>query len=125
MLTTLILSLGLLAPISPDEPFTKLKLPAARAKAKSEGKLVVIDFTAEWCKPCKQMDAETWANPRVKNWLAKHAIAVKVDVDQEPKLAQEFEVQAMPTVIILRNDQLTGARGGEVIRGTRELAAAE
>jgi hypothetical protein len=51
------------------------------------------------------MDADTWRNAEVGAWLAEHAVAIQVDVDQQKDLAQQFKVKAMPTVVALRGGE--------------------
>jgi thiol-disulfide isomerase/thioredoxin len=82
-----------------DRPFADLTYEAALAKAKEQEKLLLVDFTATWCGPCKKMDADTWRNAEVGAWLAEHAVAIQVDVDEQKDLAQQFKVNAMPTVV--------------------------
>lgn len=86
-----------------SDPFTDLDYDAALAKARAEDKLVLVDFTAEWCPPCKKMEKDTWAAEPVGAWLAANAIALQVDVDTQQDLARRFEVEAMPTVVALRD----------------------
>jgi len=100
-----LLLLGSLALLGADDPFVDLGHEAARAKALAENKLLFIDFTAEWCGPCKHMDRDTWADPGVRSWLAEHAIAIQIDVDEESEVARRFEVEAMPTVLALRGGE--------------------
>ena len=65
------------------------------------GKLVVIDFFATWCGPCKmiapkivEMDAEM-----------NNVVFLKVDVDEAEDAAQEYNIQAMPTFLFIKNKQ--------------------
>ncbi|XP_060214504.1 thioredoxin H7-like isoform X2 [Lycium barbarum] len=76
---------------------------------KNTNKLVVIDFTATWCSPCKYME------PVLNDFAAKYADVefVKIDVDELADVAQEYEVQAMPSFVLIRKgkvvDKVVGA----------------
>lgn len=83
--------------------FENLSAQAAVAKAREDGRIVVIDFTAEWCGPCKQMDKVTWSNASVVEWLRENAVAIQVDVDHDRATAGRFRVSAMPTVVVMRD----------------------
>ncbi|KAL5553978.1 hypothetical protein UlMin_041379 [Ulmus minor] len=77
---------------------------------KEINKLVVIDFTAAWCGPCRSME------PFLKELADKNQDVefVEVDVDELPDVAAEFGVQAMPTFVFLKKgdqvDKVVGAR---------------
>ena len=106
----LVIALGLLfvLPINASadgDIFADLTLEAALAKAGETDKMVVIDFFATWCAPCKMMDKETWPHEDVVAWVEKHAILIKVDVDKEEALAKEFNVTMMPTIVFLKADK--------------------
>ncbi|XP_049924053.1 thioredoxin isoform X1 [Epinephelus moara] len=66
-------------------------------------KLVVVDFTASWCGPCKQIGPhfEELSN-KAEN---KNVIFLKVDVDDAQEVAAEWEIRAMPTFIFLKNGE--------------------
>ena len=76
-------------------------LDAAQKKAAREKKIVLVDFMAEWCGPCKQMLATTYKDKTVVARAGKQFVPVLIDVDQQPKLAQKYNVEAIPTVIFL------------------------
>src|SRR5436190_21141932 len=57
--------------------FHNLALNAALRQAKSEGKLVMVDFYIELCTPCKMLDSITWKNERVQAWLGDRVVAIK------------------------------------------------
>lgn len=49
--------------------FADLSYEEAQATANSEGKLLILDATARWCRPCKKMDRTTWVDANVENWV--------------------------------------------------------
>lgn len=74
-------------------------------QAKKTSKLVVIDFFAEWCGPCKMMAP---VFERLAGDLKEQCIFAKIDVDQCRTVAQEYRVQAMPTIVIIRDGKEVG-----------------
>ena len=55
-------------------------LPKAQAEAKTENKLVLIDFTgSDWCPWCIKLDKETLSQPEFADYAAKNLVLVKVD----------------------------------------------
>ena len=70
----------------------------------SSDKLVLIDFWASWCDPCRMVgpiiDEIAKERPDVK--------VCKVNVDEEPELASEFHIMSIPTLVVMKD--------GEVLR---------
>ena len=71
---------------------------------------VLVDFWAEWCGPCKMIA------PAIEELAADFdgkAKVVKVNVDEQPRLAQEYGVRSIPTLLFFRDgkvaEQLVGA----------------
>ncbi len=83
------------------------ELPAfftkALARARQEGKPLVLDFQAEWCVPCKRMEQETFADARVAD-LLEQCILLKIDTDEHPDLAKHFGVVGLPDLRLLASD---------------------
>ena len=73
------------------------------ALAKSEGKLVFVDFYADWCTPCKMMDQEVFTDKSIGDYFNKKFVNIKVDSEKGngPDLAAIFEVTALPTLLFL------------------------
>ncbi len=68
---------------------------------KSE-KLVLVDFYAPWCAPCKRMAPYL---DEIKKDMADRVEVVRIDVDQSQELARSLSVEALPTLLIYRKGQ--------------------
>jgi thiol:disulfide interchange protein len=65
-------------------------MDAALAAAIKENKPLMIDFMAEWCAPCKEMESSTFSNPAVI-LKAKAFIPVRIDVDKQKQIAAKYK----------------------------------
>ncbi|MEI7985003.1 MAG: thioredoxin domain-containing protein [Armatimonadota bacterium] len=74
------------------------KLIASRTKKK-----IFIDFMASWCGPCKMMDRDVFHTDEFLA-LGKKMIFCKVDIDLNPALAEQFGVNAIPNMFVVRAD---------------------
>ena len=78
--------------------------PAALAQARAQGRPVIIDFWAEWCTACKELDKTAWADPRVQA-AAGRFVTVKVDgtddTDAFQTVFDKYAVVGMPTVVFI------------------------
>mmetsp|Transcript_26830 Transcript_26830/g.39236 ORF Transcript_26830/g.39236 Transcript_26830/m.39236 type:complete len:165 (+) Transcript_26830:101-595(+) len=85
------------------EPATLPDVEGLLIKAGAQGQLVVIDFSATWCGPCKMIA------PLFKELSDQFAnvVFLKVDVDESPETAAKYSVSAMPTFLFIK--------GGEVV----------
>jgi thioredoxin 1 len=99
-------------PVFADRSFEK-----AVAQTKDTDKILLVDATAVWCPPCKQMDKTTWRDENVVKWIKKNGLAIQFDVDKQRELAQSLEIQAMPTIIAFRRgeefDRVVGLRDAD------------
>ncbi|MEG1989206.1 MAG: thioredoxin [Oscillibacter sp.] len=62
--------------------------------------LAMVDFWADWCGPCKML------TPVIEGIAAQYdgkVLVGKVNVDEEPALAQQFSVMSIPTIVFLKN----------------------
>jgi thiol:disulfide interchange protein DsbD len=72
----------------------------ALAKARSENKPIVLDFTASWCAPCQRMLRETFPNEKVAR-LLEQFVLIKVDTDEHPALANKYGAVGLPDIRLL------------------------
>ena len=70
---------------------------------------VLLDFTAEWCQPCKAMFPTIEA--LAKEYSGKVTFG-SVDVAKSPKVAAQFQVRGVPTLLIVRAGKVLGQLGG-------------
>lgn len=79
-------------------------------KAKEQGKPVFIDFWAEWCAPCQDMEQNVYPDEDVIQ-KSSNFINIKVNVDQNRDLAvNEYDVSSIPTLVFLDSEGETVKR---------------
>lgn len=70
---------------------------------------VLLEFTAEWCGPCKQVAPELQALARELDGKAK---IVTLDIDKSPMIPRRMGVQSVPTFVVFHNGQPVGGKVG-------------
>ena len=74
-------------------------------------RLIVVDFHALWCAPCKMQSPIL---KEVATELGDKIKVIKIDVDQNPELASRYNIQGVPTLIIFKNGKLVWRQSGVV-----------
>lgn len=86
-----------------DENFDELVL--------GSDKPVLVDFWASWCKPCEKLDPAVVAMAEENH---ERLTVARVNVDESPQTASEYEVHMIPTLALFHNGQLVARQLGEI-----------
>lgn len=70
---------------------------------------VIVDFWAEWCGPCRQMEPVL---DQVATELEGQALLAKVNIDESQDLARKFRIQSIPSFLIFEKGQVTRTLSG-------------
>lgn len=75
---------------------------------RNQDRPVLLDFFATWCGPCRMVA------PVIAEIAEEHPeyVVGKIDVDEEPELAQEFGIQSIPTLVVLKNGEVVNTAVG-------------
>ncbi|TYL36134.1 thioredoxin [Natronococcus pandeyae] len=100
--------------VSPDEPVT-VESQAQFQEVLDAHELVLVDFYADWCGPCKMLA------PILEDLAGETPAAIaKVDTDAHPALAQQYGIQGLPTLLLFADgeavERLVGMQDGTTLR---------
>lgn len=70
---------------------------------------VLLDFWATWCGPCRMVSPIV---DEIANEVEGKAKVGKIDVDAQPELAKEFGIMSVPTLIVIKNGEITARETG-------------
>lgn len=98
---------------TPAAPLVKFVefYPGALARAKNQGKLVLLHLAPSWSREARVMEETVYADAEVSKWIEENAVATRADPDERPDLAFLYGVGAWPTTGLLHHDgrELAGA----------------
>lgn len=102
-------------PVVSDSKFV-ITLTDANYKSKLSKGVILIDFWAPWCMPCKMIGPLI---NEIAEEMGDKMIVAKLNVDENPVAAKEFGIRSIPSLIILKNgrelDRIVGVKSKQTI----------
>ncbi len=76
---------------------------------KSSDKLILVDFWASWCNPCKALAP---CLEDASNDLSEKIVVFKVNIDENPDLPQKYSIRGIPTIIFFKSGEVVDRQVG-------------
>ena len=90
--------------------------PEAFARARAEGRPILLSISASWCHGCAVMDTATYADARVAALIGERLVPVRANADRRPDVNDRYNLDGWPTTVLL-------TPSGEMLTGTTYLPA--
>jgi thiol:disulfide interchange protein len=74
------------------------------SRAQSENKPIMIDFYADWCGPCRQLDKDTYSDDALSAFLNENFVCLKINVDKNKTLASNYKIVSIPAIVFVSPD---------------------
>jgi len=84
----------------------------------SDGKLIVVDFSASWCMPCKMI--APMFDEMANSDEYKDIIFVKIDVDENPETSEKYQIMSMPTFLFIKDFEVVDRFSGASVEKLKE-----
>ena len=75
-------------------------------RAMEEGKVILVDFWAPWCGYCRRIGP---AYDKIAQQYGEKMIVAKINIDEEPRLAEQEQIEVIPTLVLYRDGKSLGS----------------
>jgi len=103
-------TIGCKPPTPPTPPAPAVSVsPTSFDAAINQDKLTLVKFGATWCPPCNKIDKEL---KKLEGQLPADVEVLKIDIDENPELATRYNIEGVPTMLIVRGGNILAEKTG-------------